>query len=473
MTPLRAGDNFSRSRKRVRNIKLQSAKAVPMASGRGLASRAVALLAAALLAGCAGQRAREVSPAEVPDLEGRLQKEPDNAALRTRYAAALFAANRCDQATAEAGRVQRSRPADAVAVLIIGQCAEKAERFGDALAAYRAFLTAQANAKGVAAVRAREQLALRAYSNQRARLALQNEAQLSAQAGDPNTIAVLPLTIVSSDSANQALSRGLAQIITSDLSLIQRFKMVERLQLSALLDELKLGQTARVDPSTVARVGKLIQAGRMVQGNATIPPEGAVRLEASVVQSSGEVTAPGAATGRFRDLLRLEKTLVIDVSARLGYQLSEAERRKVLENGTQNLVAFLAYSRGLVSEDVGDFQRAAAYFSDAVRADPGFTAAKEQYQAAAVTTDVQQASPTTAVATPPPPPPASEPTTNTLTNTVADVAATKAEQTAAKSTQNTGQQSVNTPTAAPPPTSNILGTPPNVTGTIRIIFRLP
>lgn len=427
-----------------------------------------------LLAACIGQRPPQVTPADIPDLEARLTREPDNAALRARYAAALFADNRCDQASAEAQRARQQRPADAVAVLVIGQCAEEAERFNDALTVYRTFLAQHAEARGAAAIRARAQLALRAYSNQRARLALQNEAQLSAQPADLNTIAVLPLTIASPDTSYQALSRGLAQMITSDLSLIQRFRLVERLQLSALLDELRLGQTERVDPGTVARVGRLVQASRMVQGLATIPPEGDVRLEASVVQGTGEVTAPEAVTGRFRDLLRLEKDLIVVLSAQLGYQLSEAERRMILENGTQNLTAFLAYSRGLLAEDAGDFQRAAAYFSDAVRADPGFQAAQEQYQSASVTEEVQQAAPDQAAETPPPPAPETGLETGVsgqLSAGEKELAPLEADKTAPSSAPE--QQGGNTPAAAPPPTPNILGTPPTSTGTIRIVFRLP
>lgn len=429
------------------------------------------LCTTSLLAACLGQRPREVTPAEIPALEARLQREPDNAVLRSRYAAALFAADRCDPATAEAKRVGTLRPADAVAAMVIGQCAEKAQRYEDALAEYRTFLIQHGQARGAAAIRAREQIALRAYSTAQARTALQNESQLSAQAADPNTVAVLPLAIAG-DSSYQALSRGLAQIMTSDLALIQRFKLVERLQLTALLDEMRLGQGARVDQSTAARVGRLMQAGRMVQGAATIPPQGDVRLEAGVVQSSGEVSAPGATTGRFRDLLRMEKTLIVDLSARLGYQLSEAERRRVLENGTQNLVAFLAYSRGLAAEDAGDFNRAAAYFSEAVQTDPGFQAAKDQYQAASVASQVQEASSsqiTTVVNSPPPPEPAAEPVISQLNATVIDNAGTQSDQNAAGGSQ-TG---TDTPSADPPPTAKILGTPKTATGTIRIIFRLP
>jgi tetratricopeptide (TPR) repeat protein len=427
------------------------------------------LFTTTLLTACLGQRPREVTPAEIPDLEARLQNEPDNAAMRSRYAAALFAADRCDQATAEAKRAEALRPADAVAAMVVGQCAEREGRYEDALSEYRTFLAQQAEARGAAAIRAREQSALRTYSTQRARQALQNEAQLSAQAADPATVAVLPLTIAG-DTSYQALSRGLAQMITSDLALIQRFRLVERLQLTALLDEMNLGQTARADPSTAARVGRLMQAGRMVQGTATIPPQGDVRLEASVVQASGEVSAPGAATGRFRDLLKMEKSLIVDLSARLGYQLSEAERRQVLENGTQNLAAFLAYSRGLLAEDAGDFQRAAAYFGDAVRADPGFTAAKDSYQSASVATDVQQASPTQAVATPPPPAPATDALNSQLDNSTKETAPQQNDQNAPAPA---APPAVTTPAATPASTPAGLGVSTTVTGTIRIQFRLP
>lgn len=443
------------------------------------ASRVASAVLLTLLAGCAGGRVSRISPADIPQLEAQLTQAPNNATLRSRYAAALFAADRCDDATAEARRVQSTLPADAVAALVIGQCQERREQLGDALTTYRAFLAANPNARGAAAIRARELLAFRAYSTQQARLALQNEAQLGQQAGDPNTIAVLPLEIAG-DSSYQSLSRGLAQILTSDLALIRRFRLVERLQLGVLLDELQLAQGGRVDVSTAARVGRMVQAGRMVQGLAAIPPQGEVRLEATVVLPTGEVTSPEAVTGRFRDLLRMEKNLVVQISSRLGYQLSEAERRTILENGTQNLTAFLAYSRGLVSEDAGDYSRAAQYFSQAVRADPGFQQAREQYQATVVADAVQEASANEITATaqqeaPSPEPPAPPPTDGQLNSGVKEVAATQAEknEAPAPAAPVTGTTAAGTPAADPNKTTTNSGTSNTVSGTIRIVFRLP
>jgi tetratricopeptide (TPR) repeat protein len=434
------------------------------------ARRLACLIVLTLLAACLGGGPAPVTPADIPQLEAQLNHQPGNAALRLRYAAALFAAKRCNEAVTEARRAQQARPADAGAALIVGECAEQAARYEDALRVYRAYITAYPKASGVAAVRARESLALRDYANQQARTALANEAQLSLQPGDPNTIAVLPLTISSADSSYQPLGRGLAQLLISDLGLLQRFRLVERLRLTALLNEMQLGQTARVDPRTAARVGHLLRAGRLVEGLASIPPKGDVRLEASVVQSSGEVTAPQAATGQLRDLLKLEKQVVVGLAGALGYQLSEAERRQILENGTQNLAAFLAYSRGLEAADAGNYARAAAYFGAAVRADPRFTAAQQQYQSASVSGDVQSAPPTQAAASEAPSL-GNEPVDDQLITAAQDIAPTLSDKNAAQTSQ--AQQSVTTAAAAPSATVTNQGTPTTSTGTIHIFFRLP
>jgi tetratricopeptide (TPR) repeat protein len=414
-----------------------------------------------------------VSPAELSQLSGRAVREPGNGAVLLRYAAALNAAGRCDSATAVARRGMTLAPENAVGPLVVGQCLEAAQRYDDAVGAYRAFLVRYPNGRGAGAIRSRELLASRAGAAQRARQALARESELSQTPADPQTVAVLPL-VVTGDTTYRPLSRGLAQMLTSDLALLRRFRMVERLHLAALMDELRLSQGNRVDQATAARVGHLVRAGRMVQGLAAIPTDREARLEASVVSGSGEVTGPASASGRFRDLLRLEKELVVGLAARLGYTLSEAERRAVLENGTDNLAAFLAYSRALEAEDRGDYAAAAAYYSEAVRQDPGFQAAREGFQAAASAPEAQSAPAgevTVLAAEPPPEPvvPGLPSDIGALGATIGDVASTQAEQSTA--VNGTTQTAVTTTTAQPPPPSVV--PPLTLTGAIRIVFRLP
>jgi hypothetical protein len=229
----------------------------------------------------------------------------------------------------------------------------------------------------------------------------------------------------------------------------------------------------------------------MVQGLAAIPGEEQTRLEATVVLADGEVTAPAVESGEFKDLLDMEKRLVVSIAEQLGYQLSQAELDLILENGTQNLAAFLAYSRGLVAEDMGDYSAAAMHYGEAARRDPGFQQARSQYQATVAAPVAEQASAVeiTRVATEAPPPaPVAPVAPIAVVSTVSEIAAIQSEVTlgtgvtTSEGTSGTGGTEAPAPIAPtgtgtnasqPPPTPTVAGTPVTGTGTIRIFFRLP
>lgn len=419
----------------------------------------------------------EVSPDELPALEAQVARRPQDSDLLYRYAAGLFSADQCDSAVTVAARAAQYDPSNAIGPLIAGPCLEQNGYYEDAIALYARFAAAYPRTNGLSAIRARELLARRAGATQSAREAIARESELTAQDPNPQVIAVLPLA-VSGDSAYQPLSRGLAQMIMSDLALLRTFRLVERLQIGALLEELQLSASERVNPQTAARVGHLISAGRMVQGLANIPDEQNVRLEASVVLSTGEVTAPHAVNGPFRNLIQMEKELVTVLAFQLGYRLSEAERQLILENGTGNLAAFLAYSRGLEAQELGDYSAAATHFGNAVQADPSFQEARSRQEASASAPAVQQASPgqvTTLAAGPSSSrEPALESVSGAVQGALGDLAATHTERTteSAGETVNIVTRTTSNSTASEPPPPDFTPTGPVVT-TIRIIFRLP
>ncbi len=292
--------------------------------------------------------------------------EPTDAASKFRLAAALAAARRCDTAVVVA-RAAQSLEADNVrGPLVVGACQEQAGRYDAAIATYQEFAAQHPRARSVAALSARAELALRISAEQTARQALARETELAQQPPQAATVAVLPV-LVSGDSTYRPLSRGLAELITTDLAYIRTLKLLERLQIGVLLDELKLGTSQRADPATAARVGRLLRAERMVQGTVTIPSAGAgsVRLAAAVVTGAGVVRPVAPATGPLQQLLGLEKQVVFGLAAQLGIALTEAERQRILKEGPRHLAAFLAYSRGLEAMDVGDYSRAAFHFGSA------------------------------------------------------------------------------------------------------------
>lgn len=356
---------------------------------RGTPPLRVLLFALAGACACAPQPAA-VTPAEIPGLLAQAQQQPQNAAVQLRLAAALAAAQRCDTATLVAKAAAGLEPANVLAPLIVGACQEQAGRYDEAIATYSDFAAQHPSARGVAAVRARAQIALRASAERTAQQALAREAELASQPPEAATLAVLPV-VVAGDSSVQPLSRGLAELITTDLAYIRTLRLLERLQIGALVDELKLGASERVDPATAARVGRLLRAERMVQGTATIPAQGPVQLSATVVTGTGVVRPAGQVTGPFPRLLELEKQVVFDLASQLGIELTVAERQRILRQGPKNLAAFLAYSRGLEAMDRGDYGAAARHFRIAAQADPGFQAARDGQQTATAAPDAELA----------------------------------------------------------------------------------
>jgi hypothetical protein len=269
-------------------------------------------------------------------------------------------------------------PSDPVGPLVIGQCLEDALRFDEALGLYSAFTEANRDSPGVAAVEGRRVLALRRQARQVAQTAIENQENL--EPADPERVGVLPF-LVEGDSTYYPLRAGLANMLTTDLALLQRFPMVERVHLGVLLDELRLPPDL-VDPATAARTGRLLQASRMVLGTVSIPSEREALLSSNIVLETGEIEEPFTDRGDFRDILNLEKELAIRTAEGLGYQLTEGEMQRIRQNVPGNLIAFLSFSRGLMAEDTGDFGAAAAHYVEAIRADPGFQGAQQRFEGA-------------------------------------------------------------------------------------------
>jgi len=378
-----------------------------------------------------------------------------------------MASGRCDTAVVVANAGESLAPGQALGAMVIGGCQENDGRYDLAYGTYTDFANRYPQARGVAAVRALGQLALRTQATQTAKLALARESTLTSQAPEPSTLAILPVTIAG-DSSLQPLSRGLAEMMTSDLAMVRSLRLLERVQIGTLLDELKLAQSARTDPATAVRVGRLLRAERMVQGVAAITENGPVRMAAAVVSGDGTVRSGAQANGTFKQLLELEKQLVFGLATQLGIQLTDAERQRILRQGPKNLAAFLAYSQGLEALDRGDYRAAAAAFGAAARADPSFQAAQQQQQAAAAAPAVQ-ASPGDVVTV--------VEAVAQLTTPTEPASVGALQQATAELTPTLNDAVTQTGTAAiqnhPTPESKGINSVVQASGVLRIIFHLP
>jgi len=333
-------------------------------------------LIASLLTGCAGTPApAPVTPQERQALEAEQARYRDDPEVLTRIGIRFYEGEEWRRAADVLAVAQRLRPAFTTAVYL-GLSQERLGEYPAAELSYRA-----AGALDITP-RQREELDRRLTSLSQARLvaearqAVAREATLAGQPGGRNTVAVLPWSYVGADPSLEPLGYGLAHLVVSDLAAIEGLALVERERIQALLQELALSDAGRVDPATAARAGRLLRASHVLHGVVRQTDQG-VRLEATVIRTDdGSIAASGGAGDRLDRLFALEKAVVLDLVGQMGIPLSPAEQRALTERPTQDLQAFLAFSRGLEAERRGDFRGATTLFSAAASRDPAFGAAR-------------------------------------------------------------------------------------------------
>lgn len=194
-------------------------------------------------------------------------------------------------------------------------------------------------------------------------------------------IAVAPFSDASGRPDSDALGKGLADMLITDLSAATEFKLVERERLAELIAEMKLAKRGLVDKKTAQKLGKLVGAELLVMGTMTaVAPN--LRLDARLVAvESGEIMAAAQATGLLTNFFAVESQLASALLKKFGVALTPLLRMKVGRSPTRNLAAIRAYSRGLDATDSGDKAGARKAFSEALAADPAFAQAQARLKA--------------------------------------------------------------------------------------------
>jgi len=340
------------------------------------------VLRLALLAACGACatggaiRTSDVTPQSIPSLEAeRAQHPQDNNAL-TRLGVAYFKAGRFRDARPVLDTVAAREPSNGVAALYLGMTAEQLGDFAAARAAYQHYIGIAGDAGLKRAAQQRLSLVSRNEMEYQARQALASEATLAAMPPESNTVAVMPFVYRGTDSTLEPLGRGMAQLLVTDLAKSRQIRVLERERMQAIVSELKLSDSARTAPATALRSGHLLRAAEVVQGSLGSQPGNQLQVIAAVVDvRSAGLRGQAQGRGVLDQVFDVEKQVALQLFASLGIQLSPAEREAINQRPTQNLQAFLAYSRGLEAQDHGDFGAAQADFDRASALDPGFRAA--------------------------------------------------------------------------------------------------
>ena len=302
---------------------------------------------------------------------------PDRPEYIKLMAIAHYNKKQYDDATKLLQQVLKLDEEDDQAAYYIAASYEAKQDYNKAIQYYRIYneLTFFGEYKEV--VETRIKLLYRQQMELEAQRALQMEQQLDVAKIPANTIAILYFENKGQKAELNPLQKGLSEMMITDLSKVKSLKVLERIRLQQLIEEMNLSETDMVDQKTAPRLGKLLGANRLIKGSFFDLTGNKINIDAFVAKAkTGEIDASTNISGKVEDFFRMEKDLVFKIIDQMKIKLTDEEREAILEIPTENFFAFLQYSRGLDFEDRGLYTQAFQAYSQAATADPNYSQAK-------------------------------------------------------------------------------------------------
>jgi len=310
-----------------------------------------------------------------------LEKQPDSLDARSGLGLGYLKTGRLDGAIEEFKAVLAVNPEHPQAVLYLGMAYLKQNRFREAVKVWRSY-------KGKMlplvqkAIKRQMTLLLMKVNQRSAEKAMQKEKQLQ-EAGavakiEPNVVAVCYYQDFSPDKSMRAFQKGLAAMMITTFSKIKSIRVVERLRLQALLEEMALGMTGIVDQKTAPRVGRLVGAGRMVTGSLSL---GSIEATTNLtLTGSGLVEGSQGIFVERENFFDLPGQIVTAVAEIGQLKLSAAEKQAIGVPLTTSVDAVIALGLGLEALDAGNYLEAQQQFQVALSIDPNFQMAVDASQ---------------------------------------------------------------------------------------------
>jgi hypothetical protein len=177
------------------------------------------------------------------------------------------------------------------------------------------------------------------------------------------------------------LSKGIADVLISEMSDNPGIRVVDRDALQAILAEQKLSADGTADKATAIKVGKLLSAHHMIFGGFVPDPAGTMMLNLrSVNVETGEIEFTTNASDKTANLLALIHKVAVKTNAGLKLpdiprQVGEVRQAKDEKIPFQSV---MLYSRGLEAKDKGDKAGAISLFNQALKSFPEYDAPQKE-----------------------------------------------------------------------------------------------
>lgn len=157
-----------------------------------------------------------------------------------------------------------------------------------------------------------------------------------------------------------------AERITTELVKAKKFKVIERKEIEKVFEELKLQRSGAIDSDSAKEIGKMLGADWVVVGTLTELPDKQLELNVRLVGVESAEIINAINTPILKDWLDQYKKLL-------------EEQNKAIEKNAKDAKAF--YGKGIINNDLKEYERAIANFGIALTINPVYW---EAYLARAV-----------------------------------------------------------------------------------------
>jgi tetratricopeptide (TPR) repeat protein len=312
-------------------------------------------------------------------LTAQLQKSPEKAELWRKLGVANFQLERYDEAMNAFTKASALDPGDAASVVYRGMIHEQRGELGKARDLYQSYLSVAKQDRLTQEIRYRLRWIEDNQLKQLVTQAISGEKTVKVSDIPKNSVAVVRFNTDSLSPQLKPLGRGLAELVYSDLSHVPDLKLVERLELARLQQEMKLGQSEFSDKLHAPQIGKIVGASKIVTGQLSELDAERVSLDCGIIDvGPGLAEYPGRQEGKLASIFAMQKKLTLSIIEKLGYQITPAIKNEIDKSPTESFLALLAFSRGLDYADQGLYPLAEAEFKSALADDPHFGLARQQ-----------------------------------------------------------------------------------------------
>lgn len=240
-----------------------------------------------------------------------------------------------------------------------------------AIAQWQEYLEMSPHSENALNIRKNITLLLRDEAKAFAKKAVAREMKSIEGRVSDKTIAVTTFSNLGSEKLGP-LGKGMASMLITDLSKVPDLQVVDRIQLHALLEEMKLGVSGLVDMDTAPEVGKLLKAKHVTSGSLADFEKGSMMIASAVVDADRSTSIGSQEVqGVIKHFYDLEKQIACQIIEDLGKNCDTvpAGFKKI---HTKNLQALVWYSWGLEYFDEESYDDAREMFQKAIEEDPQF-----------------------------------------------------------------------------------------------------